>query len=303
MIDFSPDQLIHLARSKYDSGHLEEALAVILRAPKSGEKDGLEHLIQYALGKKLAGEGDFNTSQLHFKACSGPIVAKTVRTPAQQRCSLINAILNGKAESVRAMAGIHSSAKIKDTIRLAGESLQPSIWFVGAAAAYRSGYDFDSYDPLSRLIRRIKHEAEAETLNRLGRLLSDYIFNNTPVLPKADYIVPVPTSPDRWNERGYRIPHALAEAVSKSCAIPVFVDVLDTVGDLPELRNIPRWFRSGAIEGAYKVDRVRGIEGKSLLIIDDIITTGSTVVEIADTLLNAGAAEVAAISLCHTERG
>ena len=82
----------------------------------------------------------------------------------------------------------------------------------------------------------------------------------------------------------------------------MITDVLETVGDLPELRNIPRWYREKAIEGAYGARKNEKIKGYSLLIVDDIITTGSTVTEIAKILLNAGASEVAAISLAHTER-
>ena len=71
---------------------------------------------------------------------------------------------------------------------------------------------------------------------------------------------------------------------------------------LPELRRIPRWYRAGAIRGAFSVDeRTSWIRGRSVLIVDDIITSGSTVREIARTLRASGAAEVAAVALAHSE--
>lgn len=302
MIDFRSDQLLKLARTKYASQHFEEALDIICRAPVSVETLNLENQIRYSLGKKSSSEGDFHSALEHFKACSGSTVDIELRVLAQERCKLLNALSAKDVKSVNDIAGVHADAKIKSTMKLPSKCLAPAIWFVGAAAAYRSGYDLQSNDNLSRLIRLIKHDADDKTLVRLGELLADFIFSNTPILAHADYVVPVPTSPDRWNERGYRIPNRLAQVVSSLCALPIFTDVLETVGELPELRRLPRWYRSKAIQGAYKATKNQKIQGYSLIIIDDIITTGSTVTEIAHTLLSAGARAIAAISLGHTER-
>lgn len=302
MIEFASDQLLELAQDKLQSGYLEEALEIIRRTPQSPDKLKLEHQVHYSLGKKSTAEGDFHSSLEHFKNCSGSTVDSELRTLAQERCKLLNALFSRTNSTVTAISGMHAGAKIKSATQLPSDSLMPDIWFVGSAAAYRSGYDSQWYDNLSKLIRMVKHDADAKTLSRLGELLADFVFSCTPVLSRADYIVPVPTSPDRWNERGYRIPNRLAHELSSRCAIPVFMDVLDTVGDLPELRHMPRWYRAKAIEGAYKAGKHQKIRGRSLIVVDDIITTGSTVTEIAKTLLCAGASEIAAISLGHTER-
>jgi predicted amidophosphoribosyltransferase len=303
MIQFATDQLLQLAKIKFDSGDHSGALHILKGASQSPEVARLSHEVRYSYGKDLVARGNYAEADEQFKACTLGTVPLEIRVLAHERCALLNAIFKGESTPISRVTGVHAGARIQTATDLDFRFLAPEVWFVGSAAAYRSGYDKQWHDNLSRLIRMVKHEAQPETLRRLGELLADFMYTCcTPILSRADYLVPVPTSPDRWNERGYAIPTALATTVSKMCAIPCYEEVLEVAGDVPELRRVPRWFRARAIEGAYAAKKKPWVEGRSLVIVDDIITTGSTIKEIARTLADAGAAEVAAISLAHTER-
>ena len=123
------------------------------------------------------------------------------------------------------------------------ETFAPSISFVGCPAAYRSGYDPERADPLSRLIQLVKRGAVSVSVSseregavdRLGEILAAYAYTETYILRDCDYLLPVPFDVDRASERGYSIPMILAAKVAMSCAIPLDSSVIVAAGQLPEL--------------------------------------------------------------------
>ena len=291
-----------LARSKLALGELEQAASLLKKLPQSPERDALDREVCYSLAKQLIGHGKYSEAAEYFKKCITADTPLQMRSLSGERCRLLNAIFQGHVAPVTRFSGLREKIHVKQATNLADISGAPELWHIACAAAYRSGYDSEWHDNLSRLLRLIKHSAEPETLARLGEILAEYVFSSTPIIARADVIIPVPTSPDRWNERGYRIPTALARVVSDACAVPLVEDGLSTDGDLPELRSLPRWYRSHAIKGHYSAAGSPWIRGCSVVIVDDIVTTGSTVREVARVLRDAGAKEVAAIALAHTER-
>lgn len=302
MIQFPSDNLIDLAKRKVTAGQLEQAAGLLRKVPSCPERDALEREVSYRLGKKLVGDGQYTDAAEYFKKCITTDAPVQMRSLATERCRLLNNIFCHRVSAVTRLSGLSDNVRVQGATNLEADAFAPEIWHVACAAAYRSGYDKAWHDNLSRLIRLIKHHAEPETLNRLGEMLADYVFSHTPIVSRADVIIPVPTSQDRWNERGYRIPNALAGVVAERCAIPVAAEGLTTDGILPELRSLPRWYRREAIKGRYVAAGSPWIHGCSVVIVDDIITTGSTVREVARALKAAGAKEVAAVALAHTER-
>jgi predicted amidophosphoribosyltransferase len=78
-------------------------------------------------------------------------------------------------------------------------------------------------------------------------------------------------------------------------------DLLVTTGPLPDLRTTPWSERAHAIAGAFKPKKTDWIRGASIVIVDDIITSGATIMEIASLLRIHGVKEVAAVALAHSE--
>jgi competence protein ComFC len=86
------------------------------------------------------------------------------------------------------------------------------------------------------------------------------------------------------------------------CAIPLHDEMVATSRETLDLRQVPRWYRSKAVEDAFEVQKkIDWVTGRSVLLVDDIITTGSTIKEMAKLMIGHGAAEVAAVALCYTE--
>ncbi len=121
---------------------------------------------------------------------------------------------------------------------------------------------------------------------------------------RATVVVPVPTTLRRRKERGFNLAEFLAEPVARSLGLPLRHDVLRRVGEPPPQAALTRAERRRAASGTVRVAEVsrvlrligradRGIRGGSVLLVDDVLTTGATANASAVALLRAGARSVA----------
>lgn len=118
----------------------------------------------------------------------------------------------------------------------------------------------------------------------------------------ADFITCVPMFEQKEKVRGYNQSKLLAEEFSKQVKVPFYefcVKAVDTVSQTElntqeRMKNIKDSF-------AFKSEYKKTIKGKTVLIIDDVVTTGATTSEIAKVLISAGAKECYVLSFAHTK--
>lgn len=111
----------------------------------------------------------------------------------------------------------------------------------------------------------------------------------------ADVIIPVPLHPTRLRNRGYNQSEVLARALSEKCGIPVRTDILRRIRKTRQQSKLSHAKRRNNLKNAFVA--VQNISGLRVLLLDDVITTGSTVCACAEALRAAGAADVHAISI------
>ncbi len=111
-------------------------------------------------------------------------------------------------------------------------------------------------------------------------------------MTELEGVVPVPLHPERQLERGYNQSTFLAEGIGKTLHLPVIDGALVRYRDTPHQLGLDREARMKNLSGAFVVKEDQKIVGRKLLLVDDVITTGSTLKECALTLLAAGAQSV-----------
>lgn len=114
--------------------------------------------------------------------------------------------------------------------------------------------------------------------------------------PDADGVVFVPMTKKAERRRGYNQSRLFAEALSRSLGIPVF-DVAVKQRETEQQKTLGRRAREENLQRCFHVFDRKAVNGKTLLIVDDTLTTGATVSELADTLKRAGAARVYAVTV------
>ncbi|HUO44795.1 MAG TPA: ComF family protein [Burkholderiales bacterium] len=138
--------------------------------------------------------------------------------------------------------------------------------------------------PLAELIRSYKYHGTLALAPLLARTLQ------TTAGGTADLLVPLPLSRQRLHERGFNQALEIARAVSGATGIPLSANSCRRIRDSAPQAALPWSERRKNIRGAFACGA--DLTGKRIAVIDDVLTTGATLDEIAKTLKRAGAAEV-----------
>jgi len=144
-------------------------------------------------------------------------------------------------------------------------------------------------DDVRKSILRYKFYNARHYADPYARLLALKVSES---LPDFDVITWVPIGPVRRLKRGYDQGELLAIALSRELGVP-YVHSLKKPKDNPAQSGISNEAKRRAnVLGAYRIIDYQCIAGKKVLLLDDVVTTGSTVSECARMLLSAGAKEV-----------
>ena len=128
-----------------------------------------------------------------------------------------------------------------------------------------------------------------------GELVAERIYEELD--GKYDTLSYVPLAPDRRRNRGYDQAQLIAEEAAKRLGKPCVCVLKKRRGVGAQSMTVGKEERRANIAGAYSVPASADIEGRRILLVDDVVTTGSTLSECAKTLLLAGAEDVVCATL------
>ncbi len=147
-------------------------------------------------------------------------------------------------------------------------------------------------------ILRYKFRGAQAYADSFGELLASCIYEE--LEGKYDILSWVPLDPGRRRSRGYDQAELLARAAGRKLRREPVAVLCKRRGVKPQSRTGEPEKRKANIAGAYRVKDPALVAGKRILLIDDIVTTGSTLSECAKTLLLAGAEDVRCAALAST---
>lgn len=139
--------------------------------------------------------------------------------------------------------------------------------------------------PVDRLIQRLKYQEHLVLAPLLGTLLAQHLQNELP-----DIWLPMPLHARRLQERGFNQAVEIAPELSAKTGIPMQPGWATRVRDTPPQAGLKREARKKNMRGAFKCHQK--VAGLHVGIVDDVMTTGSSLDELGATLKHAGAREV-----------
>ncbi len=152
---------------------------------------------------------------------------------------------------------------------------------------------------LRHLVHLFKYWGETGLADYWSKQLLPIIQSND---QKWDFMIPVPLHPRRQKMRGYNQSELIAKSLSESSGIPLLKKGLKRSLHTTAQARKDRQERMNGLTGAFSVSNPLEISDKSILLVDDVVTTGSTVNECAFTLRQNGAKRVDIVSIARVEK-
>ena len=152
-------------------------------------------------------------------------------------------------------------------------------------------------DALREAVLRLKFSGRSALAAPLGALIA----HAAQALPPADAVVAVPLHPRRLRERGFNQAALLARAAAADLDLPMLSGALERVRETGAQTELDRALRAANLRGSMRAER-RLVDGRAILLVDDVLTTGATASACAAALLAAGAASVFVATVARAAR-
>ncbi|HPM28861.1 MAG TPA: phosphoribosyltransferase family protein [Chryseolinea sp.] len=148
-------------------------------------------------------------------------------------------------------------------------------------------FKFAKSSRVQHLLHALKYKNHPEIGVMLGKVYGTRL-RDTELSSKFDLILPVPLHESRKRKRGYNQSSKFAEGLSEKLDIPYSDSLLTRARNTQTQTRKTRFNRWQNVSDVFLIKDVNGIKGKRILLVDDIITTGSTIEACGQTLINNG---------------
>lgn len=152
-------------------------------------------------------------------------------------------------------------------------------------------FKFSKNGRVQHLLHELKYRNHPEIGEALGRAYGDKM-RETNQFRELDIIIPVPLHPSRKRKRGYNQSARFASGLSEKLGVPFSDDLMArriVTGTQTLKTKLTRW---ESMSGVFSVKESAAIHNKNILLVDDVVTTGSTLEACAEPLLRAGCKEL-----------
>jgi ComF family protein len=170
---------------------------------------------------------------------------------------------------------------------ICGACIRKAPHFDATEALFR--YEF----PVDRLIQSLKYSHRLASADFLGTALA-----RLPIRVRPELILPVPLSATRLAQRGFNQALEIARPLGRQLGVPLEIRHIHRRRDTAPQAGLPWKERAKNIRHAFECEI--DLSGKAVLVIDDVMTTGATLDELARTLKAHGAARVENCVLART---
>ena len=310
------DSALGRAKESLESGNPSEAIEWLEHAPPTPESRAVEAQARYRLASEMIVKRRFADAETELRWI--PHDSSINRFLIEERIRLLR-IRREATSDLQEMARrfgdecdscrgrdlyaiatcAHRTSGVLPARKLPATRFAPVIEGAYAAAPYRSRWDKEWADPMSQLLR-LEKKALVRPVRSMGYLLASYVCHHTPLVGAVDALVPIPTSGSRAEARGGCIPQELAEVIRDELAIPIR-DAIKTNGDYEGHQGVKGKAREQALRRAWVVQEDPVLQGRRVAVVDDIITTGTTMKTAASMLVAEGVGGVFALGLFYTE--
>ena len=155
---------------------------------------------------------------------------------------------------------------------------------------------YESHAETANILYELKYKDHPEVGEVMGRLMAKEL-QASGFFDGIDGIVPIPLAKKRQRQRGYNQSLEIARGISEIIGLPIYNKVVRRNAFEGSQTNKGRWERNENVEGVFELKDASAIQGKHLLMVDDVVTTGATVIACVQELCKADNVKVSVIAL------
>lgn len=160
---------------------------------------------------------------------------------------------------------------------------------------------FEKSGKVQKILHSIKYQKNKDLAVQMGIWYGETIKDN-PLFSKSDFIVPVPLHPKKQKERGFNQSETFAIGLSKALSIPVMTNNLvrnEYTSTQTRKSKIERWEN---VKDKFDLRHPELLQNKTILLVDDVITTGATIDACYEALKNIPGIKVSVLSLAYAKK-
>lgn len=170
---------------------------------------------------------------------------------------------------------------------------------INPESAYALCY-FAKGGKMQHLLHNFKYKGVRKVGNLLGNIAGDQLMQN-PGFKNADVIIPVPLHKSRLQKRGYNQSTCFAEGLSEKMGIPVNDNNLIRIRATETQTHRSRFLRFENMQQVFTIVRPEELKNKHVLLVDDVITTGSTLEACGIELLKIEGLKLSIATIAYAE--
>lgn len=157
---------------------------------------------------------------------------------------------------------------------------------------------FNKGSRIRNLIHNLKYKGITEVGFELGKIYG-LSLNASDFIKDIDMIIPVPLHPAKERIRGFNQSEIISLGIADATVLSVENRILERITVSATQTKRSRYERWTNVEGIFNVRDPRMIEGKHILLVDDVITTGSTIESCTNELRKTDGARVSVVALAY----
>lgn len=159
-----------------------------------------------------------------------------------------------------------------------------------------SFFHYAPHSPYSRILFELKYHDHPEVGKTMGRMMAEEL-KATSFFDGIDLIVPIPLSRKKERQRGYNQSDWIAWGISEATGIPTNTTSVVRTKSNPSQTTLDHRQRRENVRDIFAVRHPGSLEGRHILLVDDVITTGATMLSCAETIARACRVRFSVLSL------
>lgn len=163
-----------------------------------------------------------------------------------------------------------------------GNEMEKNFWGRFPLGKAVSFFYYSKGGDVRKLVYELKYHGDKKVGIFMGKYMAMNLHPN--FFRDIDVIIPIPLHAEKKRKRGYNQSEMISEGISQVTGLPVWTDIIERVQFTETQTHKGRYERWMNVSEAFSGINVEKVRGKHILLVDDVLTTGATIIACADVL-------------------